>query len=92
MSIDLLLVNPGNAEGIYQSLANEFAAIEPPTWSLLLAESVRSKGFTVEILDVNAERLNISEAANIIISKHRIILCFVNFKVFYILATSSFDK
>ena len=77
MSIDLLLVNPGNAEGIYQSLANEFAAIEPPTWSLLLAESVRSKGFTVEILDVNAERLNISEAANIIISKKYKLICFV---------------
>ena len=77
MSIDLLLVNPGNAEGIYQSLANEFAAIEPPTWSLLLAESVRSRGFTVEILDVNAERLDISEAASRIILKKYKLICFV---------------
>ena len=77
MIIDLLIVNPGNADGIYQSLSNKFAAIEPPTWALLLAESVRSKGFSVEILDVNAERLNATEAASRIISKKYKLICFV---------------
>jgi len=56
--MDLLLINPGNAQGIYQDLSNEYAAIEPPTWALLLAESTRKKGFEVSILDCNAERLS----------------------------------
>lgn len=77
MIIDLLIVNPGNADGIYQSLSNKFAAIEPPTWALLLAESVRSRGFSVEILDVNAERLNTNEAASRIIAKKYKLICFV---------------
>ncbi|MEI8369930.1 MAG: radical SAM protein [Planctomycetia bacterium] len=41
----------------YQGLARDFAAIEPPTWSLLLAASCRAQGFGVEILDATAERL-----------------------------------
>lgn len=77
MGTDLLIINPGNAEGIYQGLASKFASIEPPTWALLLAESVRSKGFTVEILDVNAERLSVSEAANRVVSKKYKLICFV---------------
>ena len=77
MSADLLIINPGNANGIYQSLSNKFAAIEPPTWSLLLAESVRSKGYSVEILDVNAERLDIAEATKRITSEKYKLICFV---------------
>jgi anaerobic magnesium-protoporphyrin IX monomethyl ester cyclase len=76
-SIDLLIVNPGNASGIYQGLADELAAIEPPTWALLLAESVRSIGFNVEILDVNAERLSVEEATTRISEKHAKLICFV---------------
>ncbi len=77
MSTDLLIINPGNANGIYQSLSNKFAAIEPPTWSLLLAESVRSRGYSVEILDVNAERLDIAEATKRITSEKYKLICFV---------------
>ncbi len=60
--IDLLLINPGNSKAVYQDLSKDFAAIEPPTWALLLAESCRKKGFNVKILDVNAERINNQEA------------------------------
>jgi len=60
--IDVLFVNPGNSQGIYQDLSKDFSAIETPTWSLLLAESCRSKKFSVGILDINAERLNEQEA------------------------------
>lgn len=77
MSADLLIINPGNANGIYQSLSDKFAAIEPPTWSLLLAESVRSRGYSVEILDVNAERLDITEATKRITSEKYKLICFV---------------
>ena len=61
MSIDVLFINPGNAKAIYQELATSIAAIEPPTWALLLAESCRSQGNSVAILDANAERLTIQE-------------------------------
>ena len=37
-SVDILFVNPGNASKIYQELAVDYSAIEPPTWALLLAE------------------------------------------------------
>jgi anaerobic magnesium-protoporphyrin IX monomethyl ester cyclase len=57
--IDVLFINPGNPKKIYQDLSKRFSAIEPPTWSLLLAESCRSKKFKVDILDCNA--LNFSE-------------------------------
>jgi radical SAM superfamily enzyme YgiQ (UPF0313 family) len=61
LAIDVLFVNPGNAKAIYQDLASTVAAIEPPTWALLLAESCRSQGYSVAILDSNAERLSIEE-------------------------------
>jgi radical SAM superfamily enzyme YgiQ (UPF0313 family) len=61
MSLDVVFVNPGNANAIYQGLADKISAIEPPTWALLLAESCRSKGFKVSILDANAEKLSIND-------------------------------
>jgi hypothetical protein len=57
--IDVLFIAPGNATGVYQGLANDYSAIEPPTWALLLAESCRSKGYTVGLIEANAEKLNI---------------------------------
>ncbi len=55
--IDVVFISPGNAKGIYQDLSKDYAAVEPPTWSLLLAESCRSVGYSVDIIDVNAEEL-----------------------------------
>ena len=56
--MDVLFVNPNSLSINYQSLSTNYAAIETPTWALLLAESCRSKGFKVGILDCNAEKLN----------------------------------
>lgn len=75
--LDVLFVNPGNAGAIYQDLATDFAAIEPPTWALLLAESVRSIGFSPAILDVNAERLSTEEAVERALSLDPRLICFV---------------
>ena len=41
--VDLVLVNPGGRARIYQSLANELAAIEPPVWAGLMASFVRAQ-------------------------------------------------
>jgi len=56
--IDVVFIAPGNANGIYQGLAGDYSAIEPPTWALLLAESCRSIGFNPNIIDVTAEQLS----------------------------------
>tara|TARA_R110000824_G_C15231714_1_gene678648 strand:+ start:756 stop:2288 length:1533 start_codon:yes stop_codon:yes gene_type:complete len=59
--IDVLFISPGNTDKIYQELAKKYTTIEPPTWSLLLAEACRSKGNSVAILDINAENLSDEE-------------------------------
>lgn len=75
--MDIVFINPSNASNLYQGLADKFSAIEPPTWALLLAQSVRSKGFKATIIDANAERLNDEEILNrILVLKPRLI-CFV---------------
>ena len=55
MSIDILFITPNSSKKVYQDLAKDYSAIEPPTWSLLLAQSCRSKNHKVAILDSNAE-------------------------------------
>lgn len=60
--MDALFVNPDSSAKAYQGLATVYSAIEPPTWALLLAESCRSKGYGVGILDCDAERLTLAAA------------------------------
>lgn len=60
--LDVLFINPDSSAKAYQGLAAVYSAIEPPTWSLLLAESCRSKGFGVGILDCDAERLSLQQS------------------------------
>lgn len=76
--MDVLFVNPSSAAKAYQDLAKTFAAIEPPTWALLLAQSCRSRGKDVGILDVDAERLDIDAATQRIAdSKARLVVMVV---------------
>ncbi|MEW6248546.1 MAG: radical SAM protein [Nitrospirota bacterium] len=56
-SPDLLLVNPGQPERCYQTLATKLTAVEPPIWAGLIATFVRRHGCSVEILDAQAEGL-----------------------------------
>jgi radical SAM superfamily enzyme YgiQ (UPF0313 family) len=59
-----LFVIPDSSAQAYQGLAKIYSAIEPPTWALLLAESCRSKGFEVGILDCDAEKLTLTQSLN----------------------------
>ncbi len=77
MGTDVIFVSPGNAGVIYQDLSKDFSAIEPPTWALLLAESVRAVGFVPEILDVNAEQLSTEAAVERIKKSSARLICFV---------------
>ena len=76
MAIDVLFINPTNRL-IYQDLSDDYAAIEPPTWSLLLAESCRAVGYRVAILDTNAETLRDEESIERIEDVNARLLCFV---------------
>lgn len=60
---ELLLINPGGRLNIYQALASEFAAIEPPIWAGLIASYLRRYDHNVAILDANAEDLSPEEVA-----------------------------
>lgn len=76
--MDALFVNPDSSFQSYQGLAKNYSAIEPPTWALLLAQSCRSKGFEVGILDCDAERLTLEQAiARIQTAKPRILVMVV---------------
>ena len=75
--MDVVFVTPGNSKAIYQELSNKYSAIEPPTWSLLLAESCRSKGFKVSILDCNAEGLSVQQSYERLIELSPKLICFV---------------
>ena len=61
-NLDVLFVKPNNSSKIYQGLSTNYSAIETPTWSLLLAESCRSIGYDVAIMDTCAENLSDEES------------------------------
>ena len=56
--IDVSFLVASSSKKSYQKLSESYSAIEPPTWALLLAQSCRSVGYKVNILDANAENLS----------------------------------
>ena len=73
-NIDCLFVHSDSSTKAYQTLSNKYSGVEPPTWSLLLAESCRSKGFNVSILDCCAEKLSLIESVKRICNMARCLL------------------
>ena len=76
-SLDVLFIEPNSSLASYQGLAKDYAAIETPTWSLLLAQSCRAKGFKVGILDSNSERLTPEQVANRVVEYNPRFVCYV---------------
>lgn len=75
--MDILFVNANSAEISYQQLAKRFAAIETPIWAGMLANHVRTRGFSTAILDCEAERIDTIDSANKVIDANARIVCFV---------------
>jgi anaerobic magnesium-protoporphyrin IX monomethyl ester cyclase len=75
--LDVLFVTPNSSAKAYQALAISYSAIEPPTWSLLLAQAMRSKGYAVAILDCDALRLSNEKAVEQICYLNPRLVCFV---------------
>lgn len=61
--IDILLVNPSDRKQTYGGLGESLSGIEPPLWTGLLAAFIRHYGFTVEIIDAEAEGWSCEETA-----------------------------
>lgn len=61
--LDLVLVNPGGREQIYQELGEQLTAVEPPLWCGIIANNARIHGLSVKIIDTEAERLGPEAAA-----------------------------
>jgi anaerobic magnesium-protoporphyrin IX monomethyl ester cyclase len=63
---DVIFIEADSSRAAYQDLAEDFAAIETPTWSLLLAQSCIAKGFLPMIVDQKAERMSDEQIVDLI--------------------------
>lgn len=59
--MNVLIVNPGDQRQVYQDLADEWTAIEPPIWGRLLISYLERKGIHADILDAEAEGLTVGQ-------------------------------
>src|ERR1700679_2781634 len=75
--LDVLFVHANASRKIYQDLAKDFSAIEPPIWAGMLASHCRVKGFSVNILDCEALHLDEEQSAKQIADAHARLICFV---------------
>ncbi|CAK0746748.1 anaerobic magnesium-protoporphyrin IX monomethyl ester cyclase [uncultured Gammaproteobacteria bacterium] len=62
-TVDILFISPGDRKQIYQSLGDEFCAIEPPVFAGLFATYARRKGARVAIIDGPALNLSAQDIA-----------------------------
>ena len=75
--LDCVFLVVSSSKKSYQTLAKTYSAIEPPTWALLLAQSTRSIGYNVKIIDANAEGLSETEIFDRIKAYDPKIICMV---------------
>jgi len=75
--LDVLLITPPSRLEVYQNLSNDYAAIEPPVWSMLIAKYLISRNLKVEILDAEAEHLTHEQTAEKISQKNPKLAVFV---------------
>jgi radical SAM superfamily enzyme YgiQ (UPF0313 family) len=59
--MDIVLVKANNQKKIFQDLSKDFSGKEPPLWIILTAAYLREKGFSVSVIDAEAENLDVSE-------------------------------
>ncbi len=76
-TLDCLFLVVSSSKKSYQKLSETYSAIEPPTWALLLAQSMRADGNEVGILDANAEGLSEDNIYQRILKLNPRVICFV---------------
>lgn len=72
--LDMILVNPGAMEQVYGKLGPSLSGIEPPLWCALIAGYIREKGYTVKIIDAEAEDLSPKQTADKIADQNPILI------------------
>jgi radical SAM superfamily enzyme YgiQ (UPF0313 family) len=75
--LDILFVHPNASNKIYQGLGKDLSAIEPPIWAMMLSKYIQKKGYSVSLLDCEAERLNYAESFSRIKEINPKIVCLV---------------
>jgi hypothetical protein len=75
--VHALFVTPPSRLEVYQSLSKDFAAIEPPVWSMLISSYLLKKNYKVKILDAEAELLTHEETAEKIAKINPLITVFM---------------
>lgn len=60
-AVDVLLINPSALNSIYQALASNLAAIEPPIWTALIANHLRKKNIPIALIDAEGSGLTAAE-------------------------------
>lgn len=61
--VDMLIVRPTDKKKVYGKLSTSFSAIEPPLWVALIAAYVQEKGYSVKIIDTDAEEAGPEDVA-----------------------------
>ncbi|MBI5201864.1 MAG: B12-binding domain-containing radical SAM protein [Elusimicrobia bacterium] len=74
MALDLLLVYPNNRARAYGSLAAEIAAVTPPVGLGLIAAYVRKQGFSVQLLDADAENFTAEQVADEVVRRKPLLM------------------
>ena len=62
-AVDVLFINPGDRQQIYQDLGDEFCAIEPPAFGALFATYLRKHGLGAAIIDGPGLNMSAAEIA-----------------------------
>lgn len=77
--LDLILINPGGREKIYQDLGADLTAVEPPLWCRLIGGYARDRGYNIEILDSEALNYGPETLAEIVAEKQPRLVALVVF-------------
>ena len=75
--LDILFIHPNASRRIYQDLAKDFSAIEPPIWAGMLTNHCLKSGFSADILDCEALHLSEEDSARKIKEYSARLVCFV---------------
>ena len=75
--LDVLLITPPSRLEVYQNLSGDYAAIETPVWSMLIAKYLSNINYNVEILDAEADSLTHEQTAEAISKKNPKLAVFV---------------
>lgn len=71
---DVILINPSNKRQMYGGLSETLIGIEPPLWIGLLAGFLREQGFSVEIINADAQNFGAEETVQRILEQEPLLV------------------